>query len=214
MEEPMEGFNLTERVRKVLAMAREEAVRLHHEYVGTEHILLGLARDDKGVAAAVLRGLGADSEALARRVKEIVRPGSGTAVPTPDLLPYTSRTKTAFEYAMAEARQLNHAYLGTEHLLLGLLREGKNIGAQVLNDAGVSLDAARSEVLRLLGTAMPAPQSLPPVEDAQLGRITGRAIDDVEVILHFRDGGRFKTSFGTAPEAVDFLQRVDPGSRP
>jgi ATP-dependent Clp protease ATP-binding subunit ClpC len=211
----MEGFNLTERVRRVLAMAREEATRLNHEYVGTEHILLGLARDDKGVAATVLRSLGADSEALARRVKGVVRPGRGTTVPMPDL-PYTSRTKKVLEFAMSEARELNHRFIGTEHLLLGLLREGKGIGAQVLNEAGVSLDAARSEVLRILGTATPAPPppaSLP-VEDAPLGQLAGRAIDDVEVVLHFRDGGRFRSSFGSAPEAVDFLQRVDPGSRP
>jgi ATP-dependent Clp protease ATP-binding subunit ClpC len=212
----MEGLNFTERVRKVLAMAHEEAARLRHEYVGTEHILLGLARDDKGVAVTVLRGLGAEPEALIRRVEKSVQPGAVPVTPRPEF-PYTSRSKKVFEHAMAEARQLSHAYVGTEHLLLGLLREGKGIGAQILADAGVSLDAARSEVLRLLGTAMPAsaaPSSSLPVEDAQLGRITGRAIDDVEVILHFRDGGRFKTSFRTAPEAVDFLQRVDPGSRP
>jgi ATP-dependent Clp protease ATP-binding subunit ClpC len=213
MEEPMEGFNLTERVRKVLATAHEEAARLRHEYVGTEHILLGLARDDKGVAVTVLRALGAEPEALIRRVEKAVQPGTVPVTPRPEF-PYTSRTKKVFEHATAEARQLNHAYIGTEHLLLGLLREEKGIGAQILADAGVSLDAARSEVLRLLGTAAPPPPVPPHAEDSPLGQLAGRAIDDVEVVLHFRDGSRFKSSFGSAPEAVDFLQRVDPGSRP
>ncbi|HEX6602953.1 MAG TPA: Clp protease N-terminal domain-containing protein, partial [Solirubrobacterales bacterium] len=150
----MNGYNFTERVRKVLAMAREEAARLHHEYVGTEHILLGLIREGEGVAAAVLQNLSVDLDEIQQKIEETVKKGKAAQTTGPDL-PYTSRAKKVLELAMSEARELNHSYVGTEHLLLGLLREEKGIAAQVLTDAGVNLDAARAETLRLLGTEMP-----------------------------------------------------------
>src|SRR5687767_14286373 len=150
----MNGYNFTERVRKVLAMAREEAARLHHEYVGTEHILLGLIREGEGVAAAVLQNLQVDLDEIQQKIEEQVKKGKATQTTGPDL-PYTSRAKKVLELAMSEARELNHSYVGTEHLLLGLLREEKGIAAQVLTDIGVNLDAARTETLRLLGTEMP-----------------------------------------------------------
>src|SRR5919199_5166649 len=151
----MNGYNFTERVRKVLAMAREEAARLHHEYVGTEHILLGLIREGEGVAAAVLQNLSIDLEEIQQKIEEQVKKGKASQATGPDL-PYTSRAKKVLELAMAEARELNHSYVGTEHLLLGLLREEKGIAAQVLTDIGVNLETARTETLRLLGTEMPA----------------------------------------------------------
>jgi ATP-dependent Clp protease ATP-binding subunit ClpC len=150
----MNGYNFTERVRKVLAMAREEAARLHHEYVGTEHILLGLIREGEGVAAAVLQNLSVDLEEIQQKIEETVKKGKAAQTTGPDL-PYTSRAKKVLELAMSEARELNHSYVGTEHLLLGLLREEKGIAAQVLTDTGVNLEAARAETLRLLGTEMP-----------------------------------------------------------
>ncbi len=150
----MNGYNFTERVRKVLAMAREEAARLHHEYVGTEHILLGLIREGEGVAAAVLQNLSVDLEEVQQKIEETVKKGKAAQTTGPDL-PYPSRAKKVLELAMGEARELNHSYVGTEHLLLGLLREEKGIAAQVLTDAGVNLEAARAETLRLLGTEMP-----------------------------------------------------------
>src|SRR6478752_5076775 len=150
----MNGYNFTDRVRKVLQMAREEAARLHHEYVGTEHILLGLIREGEGVAAAVLTNLNVDLEEIQQKIEETVKKGKAAAAAGPDL-PYTSRAKKVLELAMSEARELNHSYVGTEHLLLGLLREEKGIAAQVLTDAGVNLDAARAETLRILGTEMP-----------------------------------------------------------
>ena len=150
----MNGYNFTERVRKVLQMAREEAQRLHHEYVGTEHILLGLIREGEGVAAAVLQNLNVDLDEIQQKIEETVKKGKAAQTTGPDL-PYTSRAKKVLELAMSEARELNHSYVGTEHLLLGLLREEKGIAAQVLSDAGVNLDAARAETLRLLGTEMP-----------------------------------------------------------
>ena len=153
----MNGYNFTERVRKVLAMAREEAARLHHEYVGTEHILLGLIREGEGVAAAVLQNLAVDLEEVQQKIEETVKKGKAAQATGPDL-PYTSRAKKVLELAMGEARELNHSYVGTEHLLLGLLREEKGIAANVLSDAGVNLEAARAETLRLLGTEMPQGQ--------------------------------------------------------
>jgi ATP-dependent Clp protease ATP-binding subunit ClpC len=156
----MNGYNFTDRVRKVLQMAREEAARLHHEYVGTEHILLGLIREGEGVAAAVLQNLNVDLEEISQRIEETVKKGKAAAATGPDL-PYTSRAKKVLELAMAEARELNHSYVGTEHLLLGLLREEKGIAAQVLTDAGVSLEASRAETLRLLGSELPPPQGTP-----------------------------------------------------
>jgi ATP-dependent Clp protease ATP-binding subunit ClpC len=153
----MNGYNFTERVRKVLAMAREEAARLHHEYVGTEHILLGLIREGEGVAAAVLQNLSVDLEEIQQKIEETVKKGKAAQATGPDL-PYTSRAKKVLELAMAEARELNHSYVGTEHLLLGLLREEKGIAAQVLTDTGVNLEAARAETLRLLGNEMPQAQ--------------------------------------------------------
>ncbi|HEY4130825.1 MAG TPA: ATP-dependent Clp protease ATP-binding subunit [Gemmatimonadaceae bacterium] len=150
----MNGYNFTERVRKVLAMAREEAARLHHEYVGTEHILLGLIREGEGVAATVLQNLSVELEDIQQKIEETVKKGKAGQTTGPDL-PYTSRAKKVLELAMSEARELNHSYVGTEHLLLGLLREEKGIAAQVLTDAGVNLDAARAETLRILGTDPP-----------------------------------------------------------
>jgi ATP-dependent Clp protease ATP-binding subunit ClpC len=154
----MNGYNFTDRVRKVLQMAREEAARLHHEYVGTEHILLGLIREGEGVAAAVLTNLNVDLDDIQQKIEETVKKGKAAAAPGPDL-PYTSRAKKVLELAMTEARELNHSYVGTEHLLLGLLREEKGIAAQVLTDAGVTLEQSRAETLRLLGSDMPAQSS-------------------------------------------------------
>lgn len=146
----MQGYNFTERVRKVLAMAREESARLNHEYVGTEHILLGLVREGEGVAATILQNLSVDADEVERVINEVVKKGPPTHR-GPDL-PYTSRAKKVLELAMAEAREVNHSYVGTEHLLLGLLREEKGIAAQVLADAGVTTENARAEMLRILGT--------------------------------------------------------------
>jgi ATP-dependent Clp protease ATP-binding subunit ClpC len=144
------NYNFTDRVRKVLAMAREEAIRLQHDYVGTEHILLGLNREGEGVAAAILTNLNVDLDQIHDQVEESVKKGKATIALGE--LPYTSRAKKVLEFAMAEARELNHSYVGTEHLLLGLLREEKGIAAQVLNSLGVSLEEARAETLKVLGS--------------------------------------------------------------
>ncbi len=150
------NYNFTDRVRKVLAMAREEAIRLQHDYVGTEHILLGLIREGEGVAAAVLSNLVEDLELEQLHDRVEGRISEGQAAATVGELPYTSRAKKVLEYAMAEARELNHSYVGTEHLLLGLIREENGLAAKVLDDLGVGLEEARSETLKLLGTEMPS----------------------------------------------------------
>ena len=160
----MNGYNFTERVRKVLAMARDEAARLYHEYVGTEHVLLALVGEGEGVAATALQNLGADLDDIRDTIEGIAKKGQ-RGLTGPDL-PYTSRAKKVLEFAMAEARDLGHTYVGTEHLLLGLLREEKGIAAQVLGDAGITIENAGNEILRILGhetsrqPASPPPRSL------------------------------------------------------
>jgi ATP-dependent Clp protease ATP-binding subunit ClpA len=145
------GYNFTERVRKVLAMAREAAMHRDHAYVGTEHMVLGLAYEGSGVGAAVLQSLGVDLEELLNSIDATLKRGKPQRDSGPDL-PYTSRAKKALEFSMSEARELGHVYVGTEHLLLGILREEKGIAAQVLVAAGVTLNLARTETLRMLGT--------------------------------------------------------------
>jgi ATP-dependent Clp protease ATP-binding subunit ClpC len=158
------NYNFTDRVRKVLAMAREETIRLEHDYIGTEHILLGLIREGEGVAAAVLTNLSVDLEQVQERVEESVRRGKATIALGE--LPYTSRAKKVLEFAMAEARDFGHSYVGTEHLLLGLLREEKGIAAEVLGQLGVSLEDARRETAKLLGSEPPAPRLSRSMEEA------------------------------------------------
>jgi ATP-dependent Clp protease ATP-binding subunit ClpA len=131
-------------------MAREEAMELRHEYVGTEHILLGILREGQGVASTALMSLRADSPRLRDAVIEMAKPGISPSA-TPDL-PYTSRGKKVLELAMSEARQFGHSYVGTEHLLLGLIREEKGIGGQVLLEAGINIDNARLAVLNIIGS--------------------------------------------------------------
>jgi carboxymethylenebutenolidase len=147
----MNGYNFTERVRKVLAFAREEAVRLRHEYVGTEHVLLGMLRESEGVAATVLDRLDVEADRLRERVETVVARGRANEQFVHDI-PYTSRAKKVLEFAMKEARELRHSYVGTEHLLLGLLREDQGIAAQVLKEAGLGLARVREEVVTILGT--------------------------------------------------------------
>ncbi|HEV2130651.1 MAG TPA: Clp protease N-terminal domain-containing protein [Longimicrobiaceae bacterium] len=154
------SFTFTARTRSVLAQAREEAIRLQHDYVGTEHILLGLIYEGEGVSAAVLTNLGIESAQIQERIEEAVRHGKGATVPASEL-PYTSRAKKVIEFTMAEARTLSHSYVGTEHLLLGLLREERGIAAQVLQELGAPYERVRRETLRLLGVTAPPEEEEP-----------------------------------------------------
>jgi ATP-dependent Clp protease ATP-binding subunit ClpC len=138
----------TERAQKVLALAQEEAVRLGHNNIGTEHILLGLIREGEGIAAKALVALGLGLEKIQDEVESLI--GRGQEQPTN--IAYTPRAKKVIELSMDEARKLGHTYVGTEHILLGLIREGEGVAARVLNNLGVSLNKARQQVLQLLGS--------------------------------------------------------------
>ncbi|MDD5449458.1 MAG: ATP-dependent Clp protease ATP-binding subunit [Candidatus Omnitrophica bacterium] len=147
-------FNrFTERARKVILLAKEEAKRFNHDYIGTEHILLGLIREGEGVAAAVLENLGLDSEKIRIEVEKLVQPGPSTVISGD--IPFTPKAKKVIELAMDEARNLGHNYIGTEHLLLGLIREGEGVASQVLLNLGLDLNKVRDEVMQLLGSATP-----------------------------------------------------------
>ncbi|MFN9374563.1 MAG: ATP-dependent Clp protease ATP-binding subunit [Planctomycetaceae bacterium] len=147
----------TDRARKVMQLANQEAQRFNHEYIGTEHILLGLVKEGSGVAANVLKNLDVDLRKIRLEVEKIVK--SGPDMVTMGKLPQTPRAKKVIEYSMEEARNLNHNYVGTEHILLGLLREQEGVAAQVLMNLGLKLEEVREEVLNLLGHGMEPSES-------------------------------------------------------
>ncbi|MCM3654895.1 ATP-dependent protease ATP-binding subunit ClpC [Metabacillus litoralis] len=138
----------TERAQKVLALAQEEAVRLGHNNIGTEHILLGLVSEGEGIAAKALVALGLGPEKIQKEVEGLIGRGQDSS----QTIHYTPRAKKVIELSMDEARKLGHSYVGTEHILLGLIREGEGVAARVLNNLGVSLNKARQQVLQLLGS--------------------------------------------------------------
>ncbi len=147
-------FNrFTERARKVIILAKEEARRFNHDYIGTEHILLGLIREGEGVAAAVLQKMGLSLENIRLEIEKLVQPGPATQIMGD--IPFTPRAKKALELAAEEARALGHNYIGTEHLLLGLIREGEGVASQVLLNLGLDLERVRNEVMEILGSAIP-----------------------------------------------------------
>lgn len=147
-------FNrFTERARKVIVFAKEEARRFNHDYIGTEHLLLGLIREGEGVASAVLQKLGVDLESIRIEVEKLVQPGPQTQVVGD--IPFTPRSKKALELAAEEARALGHNYIGTEHLLLGLVKEGEGMAYRVLLNLGLDLTKLRNEVMELLGSGIP-----------------------------------------------------------
>ncbi|MEM8882872.1 MAG: Clp protease N-terminal domain-containing protein, partial [Planctomycetota bacterium] len=139
----------TDRARKVMGLARQEAQRFNHDYIGTEHILLGLIQEGSGVAADVLKNLDVDLKKIRQEVEKLV--SHGTTMVTMGQLPFTPRAKKVLELAYEEASNLGHNYIGTEHLLLGLIREQEGIAAQVLQNIKVRLEDVREEVLELLG---------------------------------------------------------------
>ena len=203
----MNGYNFSERVRKVLMMAREEAARLHHEYVGTEHILLGLIREGEGVAAAALQNLNVNLDGLTRTIEETVKKGRTEQATGPDL-PYTSRAKRVLELSMESARDLKHNHVGTEHLLLGLLREEKGIAAQVLVHAGATLDAVRRETLRLLSTKDADAHAAQRPGVTRRSEADGTApVTSVTVEIRREDGSVKREVFPGVLSAIGFLSR-------
>jgi ATP-dependent Clp protease ATP-binding subunit ClpA len=137
----------TDRARRVVVLAQQEARRLNHDYIGTEHILLGLIGEGKGVAARALESLGISLDAVRQQVEEII--GRGHQTPSGHI-PFTPRAKKVLELSLRESLQLGHEYIGTEHILLGLLREGKGVAAQVLVKLGADLSQVRQQVIQLL----------------------------------------------------------------
>ena len=152
----------TDRARKVMALANQEAQRFNHEYIGTEHILLGLVKEGSGVGANVLKNLDIDLRKVRLEVEKLVK--SGPDMVTMGKLPQTPRAKKVIEYGIEEARNLNHNYVGTEHLLLGLLREHDGVAAQVLINLGLKLEEVREEVLNLLGASVANEEEQQPQE--------------------------------------------------
>ena len=197
----MHGYNFTEEVRKALALAREHAAALRHEYVGTEHMLLGLLEDD-GIPAAIFERKGVAPDRIAALVKMTVKRGK-VAHAKPDL-PYTSRAKKTLELSMTEARELNHSYVGTEHLLLGLLREENGIAAQVLNSVGITLSHARVETLRALDRDS---VEAPPESARSIGRpsIPLGKPSEVIVVLRYPNGDSRGWTFTSANDAIGYI---------
>jgi prophage maintenance system killer protein len=152
---PKDRFGrFTDRARQVMVLTQYEARRLNHDHIGTEHLLLGLIREGDGIAARALTGLGISLQAMRAQIEEII--GRAASGPTGHL-PFTPRAKKVIELSMREALQLGHKYIGTEHLLLGLVREGEGVAAQVLIKVGADHARVRGEVLRLLAQGTPAP---------------------------------------------------------
>jgi ATP-dependent Clp protease ATP-binding subunit ClpC len=145
----------TDRARRVVVLAQEEARRLNHNYIGTEHLLLGLIREGEGVAAKALESLGISLEAVRQQVEEII--GRGQSAPTGPI-PFTPRAKKVLELSLREALEFGHNYIGTEHLLLGLIREREGVGAEALEKCGAVPEKVRTEVISILAGHEPEPQ--------------------------------------------------------
>jgi ATP-dependent Clp protease ATP-binding subunit ClpC len=151
----------TDRARRVVVLAQEEAQMLNHNYIGTEHLLLGLVHEGEGVAAKAMESMGISLEAIRSQVEEII--GQGQAAPTGHI-PFTPRAKKVLELSLREALQLGHNYIGTEHILLGLIREGEGVAAQVLQKLGADLNRVRQQVIQLLGGHYEPPVGSPSPE--------------------------------------------------
>jgi ATP-dependent Clp protease ATP-binding subunit ClpA len=186
----------TDRARRVVVLAQEEARMLNHNYIGTEHILLGLAHEGEGVAAKALEALDIHLEAVRQQVEEII--GKGPNAPTGHI-PFTPRAKKVLELSLRESLQLGHDYIGTEHILLGLIREGDGVAAQVLVRLGADLNRVRAEVIKLVHggrgeTERAGPRPNPPIRDVLFREVQSalRSFDErltaIERHLGMREG--------------------------
>jgi ATP-dependent Clp protease ATP-binding subunit ClpC len=142
----------TDRARRVVVLAQQEARDLDHNYIGTEHILLALLDEGQGVAANALTAMGISQDAARQRVEEVIGRGQGAS---PGHIPFTPRAKKVLELSLRQALQLGHHYIGTEHILLGVIAEGDGVGAHVLVDLGADLDRTRQQVVQILTGRMP-----------------------------------------------------------
>src|SRR6266498_226812 len=170
----------TDRARRVVVLAQEEARILNHNYIGTEHILLGMIHEGEGVAARAIESLGISLTAVRSEVEEII--GQGEAAPTGHI-PFTPRAKKVLEFALREALQLGHHYIGTEHILLGLIREGEGVAAQVLEKLGADLNRVRQQVIQLIEgyAAKGEVQPGPPIEPEDFTARVARA-EEIEAV--------------------------------
>jgi ATP-dependent Clp protease ATP-binding subunit ClpC len=197
----------TDRARRVVVLAQEEARMLNHNYIGTEHILLGLIHEGQGVAARALESLGISLEAVRQQVEEII--GQGQQAPVGHI-PFTPRAKRVLELSLRESLQLGHNYIGTEHILLGLIREGEGVAAQVLVKLGADLNRVRQQVIQLLhgqrgaeregsATAL-RERGLPPEVATRLDAIDSR-LSAVE------------QRAGTGPDTAELDQQIEQAQR-
>ncbi|HJT57129.1 MAG TPA: Clp protease N-terminal domain-containing protein [Ktedonobacteraceae bacterium] len=193
----------TERARRVLSLAQEEAQRFQHNYIGTEHLLLGLVAEGDGVAAKVLRNLGVELARIRSAVEFIIGRGDRIVLGQIGLTP---RAKKVVELAVDEARRLNHHYIGTEHLLLGLIREGEGIAAGVLESFGLNLERVRRETLTVLNQAGPVPTQDAASENPATESDLAASLDDIRD--HLNRYGRSLTGTGGFAAFTDQARRV------
>jgi Clp amino terminal domain, pathogenicity island component/UvrB/uvrC motif len=196
----------TDRARRVVALAEEEARRLDHNYIGTEHILLGLIHEGDGVAAQVLESLGISLDAVRQQVVEII--GQGQQVPD-EVIPFTPRSKKVLELSLRESQQLGHNHIGTEHILLGLIREGDGVAAQVLVKLGADLNRVRQRVIQLIA-AQQQPGHLPPREGVPVTEARAR-LDAIEGRLAGIEGqlAAVEQRVGIRPDTTDLDEQID-----
>jgi ATP-dependent Clp protease ATP-binding subunit ClpA len=201
----------TERARRVVVLAQEEARMLNHNYVGTEHLLLGLIHEGEGVAAKALESLGISLEAVRQQVEEIIGPGQE---PPPGHIPFTPRAKKVLELSLREAKELGHDYIGTEHILLGLIREGDGVAAQVLVKLGADLSRVRQQVIQLLADpgeepALAGTGEAPEMARAAIGMMA-RRLDDVSARVDSLDRrlAAIERWAGLRPDPGDLDQEI------
>jgi ATP-dependent Clp protease ATP-binding subunit ClpC len=195
------GYDLTKRMQATLWDAVAQAQMLGHEYIGTEHLLLALLARRDGLGTAALRSLGVDTKAAQDRILTVIQRGQGSyGASSAALLPFSSRSKKVLELAKGEARALHHPLIGTEHLLLGMVAEGKGIAAQVLMDSGVDLEKARKQVIALRETS----------SDDDHGRANEVPVGEppaiVRVEVEYMNGAIVSRQFTTTREATAFLE--------
>jgi ATP-dependent Clp protease ATP-binding subunit ClpA len=178
VKEAFEKF--TERAREALSLAQDEAKRFNHNYIGTEHILLGLLREGEGVAALVLTRMGVGLDAMRDEVERIIGRGDFMIVGEVGLTP---RAKKVMELAVDEARRRRQGYVGTEHLLLGLVREGEGIAAKVLKQFGVTPEVVRLQVIEVLGTGGRAAEPVGPKANVITCRVDDRDLDAIDALV-------------------------------
>jgi ATP-dependent Clp protease ATP-binding subunit ClpC len=194
----------TDRARNVVVLAQEEARLLKHNYIGTEHILLGLARESDGLAAKALEALGISLEAAREQVVEII--GRGERSPSGHI-PFTPRAKKVLELSLREALQFGHNYIGTEHLLLGLIREGEGVAAQVLVRLGGDLSAIRQQVIRLL-KEKPTTEELPRAAQAAQAQAARLAESATEAGIIGRAEGAVPAGIASPAESASLSGKL------